>query len=159
MPKALEQKLMKEAKTEAAEIIRDARDKAKQVMQEAEQTAGEMIERVKTEANLKSANIVNQSLEIASRMMNMAKSQEKAGKQKHPGARTVYKAKDTNHDYKEMIRFLIEDYRAGTLKTGDGEDLKEKLEALKEDDSWDSLSADVKALALINLLKHRVPET
>ena len=90
----------------------------------------------------------------------MAKSQEKAGaKQKHSGARTVFKAKDTNHDYKEMIRFLIEDYRAGTLKTGDGEDLKQKLETLKEDDNWDSLSPDVKALALINLLKHRVPET
>ena len=57
-----------------------------------------------------------------------------------------------------MTRFLIEDYRAGTLKLDNDEELRNKLESLKEDDAWDTLSPDVKALAMINLLKHRVPE-
>jgi hypothetical protein len=118
-----------------------------------------LTEKVNSEAKLKSANIVNQSLEIAGRMMNMAKTQDKAEqKQKHRGSRSGFKSKDTNHNYQEMIRFLIEDYRAGTLKPEDIKELKNKLDSLKEDDDWDTLSPDVRALALINLLKHRVPE-
>jgi hypothetical protein len=102
---------------------------------------------------------MNQSLEIAGRVMNMAKTKDKNDpKQKQHSARAVFKPKDNNQDYREMIRFLIEDYRAGTLKLNDDKDIREKLDALKDGDDWDTLAPDVKALALINLLKHKVPE-
>jgi hypothetical protein len=53
---------------------------------------------------------------------------------------------------------VIDDYRAGILKLDGDEELRKKVESLKEDDDWEALSPDVRALTLVNALKHRVKD-
>jgi hypothetical protein len=49
--------------------------------------------------------------------MNLAKTEEKAGpKQKHQNSRSGLKCEEINHNSREMIRFVIDDYRADILK-------------------------------------------
>jgi len=150
--------VLKEAQAEAERVTAEARQKAEHLLQETEQAVAESTEKANSEAKLKSANIVNQSLEIAGRMMSLVKGEGKSGSgQKRGGPRAGSKA-DINRNYQEMIKFVIEDYRAGTLKMDDNKELIEKVKSLKKDDDWESLPSDVKALALINMLKHKVPD-
>jgi len=53
---------------------------------------------------------------------------------------------------------VIDDYRAGILKLDGDEELRRKVESLKEGDDWEALSPDVRALALVKALRHRAPD-
>jgi hypothetical protein len=57
-----------------------------------------------------------------------------------------------------MLRFAIEDYRAGVLKLDGDDALRQKVESLQEDDNWEALAPEVRALVLVNALKHRVAD-
>ena len=139
-------------------MVADARQKAAELLREAEQAAAELTDKANAEAKLKSASIVNQSLEIAGGIMNLAKTEEKAARmQKSHSSVSGSKLEITeqiNRSYREMIRFVIDDYRAGILKLDEDEELRRKVKSLKEDDDWEALSPDVRALALVNALKH-----
>jgi hypothetical protein len=129
-------------------------------MQETQQAVAETTQKADSEAKLKSASIVNQSLDIASRMMNMIKGEGRGKGALKPKrtARVAQKPEIDPRNYREMIKYVIDDYRAGTLKMDDSQELVEKVKALKIDDDWESLAPEVKALALVNMLKHKVPE-
>ena len=91
--------------------------------------------------------------------MNLAKTEERPGpKQKHQNSRSGLKCEEINHSSREMIRFVIDDYRAGILKLDGDEELRRKVESLKEGDDWEALSPDVRALALVKALRHRAPD-
>jgi len=129
-------------------------------MQETQEAAVETTQKADSEAKLKSASIVNQSLDIAGRMMSMIKGEGRGKGSPKPKrtARVAQKPEIDPSNYREMIKYVIDDYRAGTLKMDDNQDLVEKVKALKIDDDWESLPSEVRALALVNMLKHRVPE-
>ena len=95
--------------------------------------------------------------------MSLAKNDKKGGRtQKSPGSLSIPKtaiSKQVNRSSQEMIRFLIDDYQAGTLKLGDDGELREKVESLKDDNDWETLAPEVRALVLVNALKHRVKES
>jgi hypothetical protein len=71
--------------------------------------------------------------------MSLAKTEEKAEpKQKHQNSRSGLKREEVNRSSREMIRFVIDDYRAGILKLDEDEELRRKAESLKEGDDWET---------------------
>ena len=156
------EKLMIEAKAEAAKIVVEAEEKAAKLLRESEESAAEMIEKADAEARLKSINITNQSLEIAGGIMNLAEKWGKAGRNQKSGSflanlksgLTGQKVRDN----REMVKFVIDDFKAGILKLDDDKELRRKVESLSEDDDWETLSPDVRALVLVNALRHQVTD-
>jgi hypothetical protein len=61
-----------------------------------------------------------------------------------------------NRNNREILKYVIDDYRAGLLKLDDDKELRVKVESLKEDDDWETLHPDIRALVLINALRHQV---
>jgi vacuolar-type H+-ATPase subunit H len=156
------EKITKEAKAESARLVADARQKAAEILHKAKEAAAELTEKANAEAKLKAASIVNQSLEIAGRIMSLVNTQEKEARRQKSNSSVDGETFETmgqvNRSCQEMIRFVIDDYRAGILKLDGDEELRKKVESLKEDDDWEALSPDVKALTLVNALKHRAKD-
>ena len=59
---------------------------------------------------------------------------------------------------REIVKHVIDDYRTGILKLDDDKELKAKVESLSEDDNWETLHPDIRALILINALRHQVTD-
>jgi hypothetical protein len=46
----------------------------------------------------------------------------------------------------------------GILKLDGNEEIRKKVESLKEDDDWEALPPEVRAVTLVNALKHRAKD-